>query len=161
MEGRAGDDTELILIDGHIKNTELREYTAQPWTTCLRYIHTSSQVKDSEHNAFGSKDSDSSCRQICILLFSARVPSSQRPTQRRHAGNTDHGILEDCKSIRRRANGAVNVEWNRRQQERPLFTLGALLRQGLQIPQLANWQAKEAEEVLVQDYSTVNFDSAL
>ena len=59
--------------------------------------------------------------------------------------------LKYCDSVWWRTDGAVNVERRRCQQERPLLTLGTLLRQSLQIPQFTNWHTKQTEEVLVQN----------
>ena len=58
--------------------------------------------------------------------------------------------LKDRQRIRRAPNAPRHIQRYARQQERVAARLLALLRQRLEIPQLADVEPEQAEEILVQ-----------
>ena len=57
--------------------------------------------------------------------------------------------LEQSKSIRRRANAAMNIQRSRGEQEAVSSKLFTLLRKSFEIPQLADRHAEQGQEVLM------------
>jgi len=69
--------------------------------------------------------------------------------------------LEDGQGVRWRPNATWNIQRYRCQEERVFLQLGALYRQGLEVPQFADGESEKAEEILVEHYQVSLYDDAL